>query len=105
MNDIPRLSPKEMEILQLLIARGEAYGLEMVKASEGRLKRGTIYVTLNRMEEKGYVESRKAPVQAGQQGPPRRLYKATGHGARVLDAWRMYLNWAQGGLALGEMVG
>ena len=46
------------------------------------------------MEEKGYVESRKAPVQEGQQGPPRRLYKATGHGARVLDAWRMYLNWA-----------
>ncbi len=101
MNDIPRLSAKEMEILQLLIARGEAYGLEMVKASEGRLKRGTIYVTLNRREEKGYVESRKAPVQAGQQGPPRRLYKATGHGARVLDAWQMYLNWAQGGLALG----
>ena len=101
MNDIPRLSPKETEILQLLVGRGEAYGLEMVKASEGRLKRGTIYVTLNRMEEKGYVESRKAPVKEGQQGPPRRLYKATGHGARVLNAWRMYLNWAQGGLALG----
>ena len=101
MNDIPRLSPKETEILQFLVGRGEAYGLEMVKASEGRLKRGTIYVTLNRMEEKGYVESRKEAAKEGQQGPPRRLYKATGHGAHVLNAWQMYLNWAQGGLALG----
>ncbi len=101
MNDIPRLSPKETEILQFLVGRGEAYGLEMVKASEGRLKRGTIYVTLNRMEEKGYVTSRKEAAKEGQQGPPRRLYKATGHGAHVLNAWQMYLNWAQGGLALG----
>lgn len=101
MNDIPRLSAKETAILELLVVRGEAYGLEMVKASQGRLKRGTIYVTLNRMEEKGYVESRKEPVQDGQQGPPRRLYKATGHGARVLDAWQMFLSMTQGGLALG----
>ena len=56
------------------------------------------------MEEKGYVESYKEAAKTGQQGPPRRLYKATGHGARVLNAWQMYLNWAQGGLALGGAV-
>ena len=94
MSELPSLSPKEALILSHLVQASQAYGLEMVKASSGLLKRGTVYVTLNRMEEKGYVESRKAPVQEGQQGPPRRLYKATGHGARVLDAWRMYLNWA-----------
>ena len=31
------------------------YGLELVTESEGALKRGTVYVTLGRLEEKGYV--------------------------------------------------
>ena len=82
---IPRLSAKEAEILRLLIAHGEMYGLELVKSSES-LKRGTVYVTLSRMAEKGYVESRAEEVQEGD-GPPKRLYRATGHGVRVLRAW------------------
>src|SRR5688572_10325448 len=83
--DIPRLSAKEAEILRLLIANGEMYGLELVKSSE-TLKRGTVYVTLSRMGDKGYVESRQEEVQEGD-GPPKRLYTATGHGVRVLRAW------------------
>ena len=31
----------------------------MIESSEGELKRGTIYVTLERMGDKGYVESRE----------------------------------------------
>ena len=57
MSDLPRLSPKETEILAILLDKGKAYGLEIVGASQGRIKRGTVYVTLNRMEEKGYVKS------------------------------------------------
>ena len=90
-NDIPRLSPKEFDILQLLIARGEMYGLQMVEESEHGLKRGTIYVTLSRMQEKGYVESRQeetAPVM----GLPRRLYRPTGLGTRVFNAIEMARN-------------
>jgi DNA-binding PadR family transcriptional regulator len=34
------------------------YGLKLIKASDERLKRGTVYVTLGRMEEKGFVRSR-----------------------------------------------
>jgi DNA-binding PadR family transcriptional regulator len=51
--DIPRLSGKEFAILNLLVTNGEMYGLEMVRALPSTLKRGTIYVTLSRMEEKG----------------------------------------------------
>ncbi len=65
----------------------ELYGLELVAASNGQLKRGTVYVTLGRMEEKGYIASRleDGPPAAG--GLPRRVYKPTAFGRRVLDAW------------------
>lgn len=83
----PRLSPKEALALRLLVSGGEQYGLELVKASEGELKRGTVYVTLNRMEEKGLIESRLAHVEPWAGGPRKRLYRVTGEGARVLRAW------------------
>jgi PadR family transcriptional regulator PadR len=79
---------KERLILELL-QEGERYGLQLVEESEGRLKRGTVYVTLGRMEEKGYVESRLEEARAGQSGLPRRLYRPTGLGRRVLQAWEM----------------
>ncbi len=88
MNDLPRLSHKEQIILGLLIATGESYGLELVKASDGELKRGTVYVTLSRMEEKGFVESSKQK-EADEIGPPKRIFRATGHGVRVFHAWEM----------------
>jgi hypothetical protein len=46
-----RLANSERRILDLLAARDVCYGLELVEASRGRLKRGGIYVTLGRMEE------------------------------------------------------
>jgi PadR family transcriptional regulator len=84
---IPTLPPKEALILQLLAGQKEMYGLELVATSKRRLKRGTVYVTLGRMEHKGYVTSRleDAPPSAG--GLPRRLYEATAFGRRVLAAW------------------
>src|SRR6185369_10029963 len=86
---LPSLSATEATILQFLLDGGELFGLQMVEASGGRLKRGTIYVTLQRMEEKGLVESRQEPRPEGQIGIPRRMYKASGHGARVYSAWEM----------------
>jgi len=84
---IPTLPPKETLILQLLTGQKEMYGLELVASSRRRLKRGTVYVTLGRMEKKGYVTSRleDAPPSAG--GLPRRVYQATAFGRRVLAAW------------------
>jgi PadR family transcriptional regulator PadR len=84
---VPTLSPKESLILELLIGAKEMYGLELVAASAGALKRGTVYVTLGRMEDKGYVASRleSAPPAAG--GLPRRIYTPTPLGREVLAAW------------------
>ncbi|MBW4709581.1 PadR family transcriptional regulator [Roseobacter sp. YSTF-M11] len=82
---IPRLSKIEYQVLDLLRSGVEMYGLELVKASNGALKRGTIYVTLNRMVEKGYLTSR-AEDEPSEPGLPRRRYRVSGHGARVLSA-------------------
>jgi len=81
------LSSKEELILQLLGRREEMYGLELVAASKRRLKRGTVYVTLGRMEEKGYITSRLEDAPPGVGGLPRRVYQPTGLGRRVLAAW------------------
>jgi DNA-binding PadR family transcriptional regulator len=96
--DIPRLSSKEAEILALLLANSEMYGLEMVQASES-LKRGTVYVTLGRMAEKGYVESRLVEPD-DRSGPPKRLYRVTGHGARVLRVWESALRGMEAAWAI-----
>ena len=61
------------------------YGLELVDRSNGALKRGTIYVTLSRLEDKGYVTSEREEEKPGV-ATPRRLYKTTGEGARVFRA-------------------
>ncbi len=87
----PRLSATEARVLELLTDRGGLYGLQLVGASRGRLKRGTIYVTLGRMEEKGYVTSRAEAAPEGAGGLPRRLYDATPYGVRVLKAWATVL--------------
>ena len=82
-NEFPKLSRKEMLALEMLISNGEMFGLEMVETSEGELKRGTIYVTLQRMGDKGYIESREEPRTMPEIGIPRRKYRATGLGERI----------------------
>jgi DNA-binding PadR family transcriptional regulator len=84
--DVPRLSSTEYLILELL-AGDEMFGLQLVEQSKGALKRGTVYVTLGRMQDKGYVDSRTEKQPAGAIGLPRRLYKPTAYGLRVLGAW------------------
>jgi len=100
MSDLPRLSSTERTILQLLQDGGELFGLQMVERSEGNLKRGTVYVTLGRMQEKGYLDSRQEPLPEGAIGLPRRLYRPTGHALRVLAAWQAaehaFVNHPQG---------
>ncbi len=72
-----------------LLESSEHYGLELVDASGGRLKRGSIYVTLGRMESKGFVTSRQEDRAPGAIGLPRRLYRPTAYGLKVRDAYRL----------------
>lgn len=88
MSVLPQVSRVERLILELLAVDGEAFGLQLLERSGGRLKRGTVYVTLGRMQEKGYLESRQEPLPEGAIGLPRRIYRPTAYALRVLDACR-----------------
>jgi PadR family transcriptional regulator PadR len=85
---MPSMSRTESLVMELLRGR-ERYGLELVDASQGALKRGSVYVILARMEEKGFVESRQDECPSGASGPPRRLYRATDYGRKVHGAFAM----------------
>jgi DNA-binding PadR family transcriptional regulator len=74
-----RLPATERLVLSLLSTNGACYGLQLVEASGGRLKRGGIYVTLGKMEEKGLVSSTL-------QDDGRRIYELEGLGHRALAA-------------------
>lgn len=72
--------------MQMLVTHGELYGQQLVKQSNGELGRGTVYVTLDRLEDKGFIASRVEDRQPGAIGLPRRMYAVTGLGARALQA-------------------
>ena len=82
------MSATESLVLELL-RDGDRYGLELVDASRGKLKRGSIYVTLARMEAKSFVESWQEERIAATAGMPRRIYRATDYGLKVHDAYRL----------------
>lgn len=79
------LSKNEATILSLLREDRELYGSDMVKKSGGKLKLGTIYITLGQLEEKGLITSRRELEP--QLMAPRRLYMITGTGTSVYNAW------------------
>jgi DNA-binding PadR family transcriptional regulator len=82
----PFAAETELLILRMLNDELEGmYGLELVKASNGKLKRGTVYVTLGRMEEKGFVRSHRTRDER-HPGLPRPRYSLTGLGHRALEA-------------------
>jgi PadR family transcriptional regulator, regulatory protein PadR len=81
------LPPKERLILDLLVSQGPLFGLQLVALSESALKRGTVYVTLGRMETKGFIRSEQEAMPPGAIGLPRRMYYPKPIGERVLAAW------------------
>jgi PadR family transcriptional regulator, regulatory protein PadR len=85
--ELPRLSPKEKVILELLTANTSMYGLQLVSQSQGKLKRGTVYVTLGRMEEKGLILSEPEKFSDHSGLVSRRMYRPTSFGLRVLEIW------------------
>ena len=91
---LPRVSPREFVILGLLVDRGEMFGLQLVEALPDELTRGSVYVTLQRMEAKELVTSREAADKAG--GPPRRMYRTTGRGYRLYTALKLEMNPGSG---------
>lgn len=72
----------EETILQLLRANEELYGGQLV--TSGRVERGSVYVTLQRMERKGLVRSRLEEPRPSAIGKPRRMYRLTLAGRAAL---------------------
>jgi PadR family transcriptional regulator PadR len=85
----PTLPAKERLILELLVSGGPMYGLQLVEQAQGALKRGTVYVTLGRMESKGFLASEQETLPSGAIGLPRRVYRPTALGERMLRAWTL----------------
>jgi DNA-binding PadR family transcriptional regulator len=87
----------EFIVLRMLMdSPSGLYGSDFVDLSEGSLKRSSIYVVLQRMEEKKLVTSKLIPANAPD-ALPRRRYRICAHGQQV---FHQQLNRA--GLALAS---
>ncbi len=84
------ISPTEALILSLLRERNDgAYGSQLVHDSDSKLKRGSVYTLLNRLEQSGFVKSIDEPAQ-DDYALPRTRYKITGAGVKAraeFGAW------------------
>ncbi len=79
--------------MQMLSENDEMFGLEMVNESAGELKKGTIYVTLQRMANKEIIESREETRGENETGTARRLYTPTEYGERIFKAQEIALKY------------
>lgn len=74
-------------ILSLLFngSLSSQYGLELVGKSKNKLKKNTIYAMLQRLEQKGFIQSKKENTSVIARGGHRRLYRITRKGTNARD--------------------
>ena len=91
------------------LEQGEAHGLEILRRLEEagcgvlRLKEGSLYPALYRLEAAGEVKAVWEPAPHGRRGARRRIYQLTTKGQRKLDASR--IEWRQFVRVLGGILG
>ena len=91
------------------LERGEAHGFEVLRRLEAagcgalKLKEGSLYPALYRLEEQGAVKARWEENPGGRRGPARRVYSLTPKGRRCLrrgrEDWALFVN------VIGSIVG
>lgn len=86
----------EQLVLLAVLRRGEdAYGVtigqEIHRQTGRRTSRGALYVTLERLEKKGYLKSRLADSSQQRMGRPRRYYRLCPEAMQVLRTQRQAL--------------
>jgi len=79
----------ETLILQAIITlEDDAWGLQihakLCEMKKRQFNQGSVYVTLGRLEKKGYVKSRVAETGPEQGGRPRKFYTLQPAGARAM---------------------
>jgi DNA-binding PadR family transcriptional regulator len=91
------------------LEQGEAHGLEILHRLEAagcgllRLKEGSLYPALYRLEAAGAVRAVWEPEPHGRRGARRRIYHLTPKGQRQLDAGRV--EWRHFVRVLGGILG
>lgn len=94
-------SQREAVLLQILVS-GEKYGLELrsayVERTKSSMPLGSLYVTLQRMEDKGFIESRTGESSHERGGNRRKFFKITGEGASALNAYVQHSTRVFGGI-------
>lgn len=80
---------EQMVLLAVLRLRDDAYAVPIRREIHARTRRaparGAVYITLDRLEEKGYLESRLGEALAERGGRPRRYYRVRPAGVRALE--------------------
>ena len=79
----------EVVVLLAVLQRGsDAYGSairEEIERRSGRaVSRGAVYITLDRLEDKGLLVSRAAPATGKRGGRQKRVFKVTHHGTAAI---------------------
>jgi len=79
-------------VLATALRLKDGYGAELVRDLEGRTGRrvqgGALYVTLDRLERKGYLVSRMGDPDPRRGGRPKRFVKVTPEGIHALARHR-----------------
>ncbi len=79
---------EEMVLLAVIVLKEDAYGVEIKKELESRLKErlsvGSIQSALKRMEEKGFLNSEFGEATKKRGGKRKRIYTATPHAHKIL---------------------
>lgn len=79
---------EQMILLAALRLEDEAYGVRLMEELEEtvgrRVSRGSVYVTLDRLEEKGWLESSLSESRSERGGRPRRVVRVTPEGREQL---------------------
>src|SRR5688572_24397547 len=92
MTDRAFLGEFEHLVLATALRLKKGYGAELVRELEERTGRrvqgGALYVTLDRLERKGYVVSRMGEPDAKRGGRPKRFVQVTAAGVRALAEHR-----------------
>ncbi|KYG72756.1 PadR family transcriptional regulator [Roseivirga echinicomitans] len=80
---------EELVLLTVLVLREEAYGVEIKRELEHRLKEtlsvGSVQSALKRLEEKGYLDSEFGETTLKRGGKRKRIYTVTASGTKVLN--------------------
>jgi PadR family transcriptional regulator len=97
MGDRGQLGQFEQSVLLALVhLRGEAYGMkvrqEVEKRTGRRVSIGAVYTTLERLQDKGFVTSRRGEPTAQRGGKAKRYFKINAPGLRALNQSRQLAN-------------